>query len=381
MHGGFAERNDGLLLSEQAHDGILSQQQQGTGDQRIHQTHAQGDPHPLFHAVQTACAVVLAYKGGGRHADAADRQDVEAVDLHIGGKSGHGGGTVAVHAGLHQYVGKGNDHVLDAGGQAHPDDARGHLFVPLDLPQGHLVVILHPHQKAQAQHAGHQLTDVGGNGGTRHAHLQAHDEHQVQHDVGHGRPGQVDQGPAGVPGGVQNAGGHIVHDAEQHAAKIDADVGHSVVQHLSGGVHPDQQCPAAGHAADGQEQAHHHRDGQGGVHGFLGLFAVSGPQELGHDHTGTHGHALAEADEQIDGGAAGTHRRQGVGAHEIANDDAVGGIVQLLQKIAEDERHRKQQNAFGDAALGHAAAFWGCFNSVCHRKTPFDAMDFQWNPA
>ena len=86
----------------------------------------------LLHPFEVAGTVVLAHKGGGRHAEAGDGQDVEAVDLHVGGKARHGGGTVAVDAGLDQHVREGDDHVLDAGGQADADDAGGHPLVGTD---------------------------------------------------------------------------------------------------------------------------------------------------------------------------------------------------------------------------------------------------------
>ena len=70
-----------------------------------------------------------------------------------------------------------------------------------------------------------------------------------------------------VSGGVQDAGSHVVHYTEQHAAKIDADVGHGIPQHLGGSIHGHQQGPAAGDAAHSEQQAHDHGDGQRGVHG------------------------------------------------------------------------------------------------------------------
>ena len=60
---------------------------------------------------------------------------------------------------------------------------------------------------------------------------------------------------------------------------------------------------------------------------------------------------------------------------KVAHDDAVGGVVQLLQQVAEDQRQGEQQQALDDAALGHQIVLGGGFNGVCHGRSPFDAVD------
>ena len=40
-------------------------------------------------------------------------------------------------------------------------------------------------------------------------------------------------------------------------------------------------------------------------------------------------------------------------AHKVAHDDGIGGVVQLLQHVAQDQRHREEQDALPDAALCH----------------------------
>ena len=240
MHRGAAKGHDLRIMGEQLHDGVLEGQQQHTGEDGVADAHAQRDPHALLHPVGLARAVVLAHKGGGRHAEAHDGQDVEAVHLHIGRKTGHSGGTVAVDARLDQNVGQRDDHVLNAGGQTHLDDAGSHLLVDLDLLRGHAVVVVHPHQKAQRQHAGNELAHVRGDGRTGHAHLQPRDEHEVEEDVRARRDAQIQQRPLGVARRVQDTRRHVVHDAEQHTAEIDLHIGHGVFQHLRRGVHGHQ---------------------------------------------------------------------------------------------------------------------------------------------
>ena len=353
LHGRHAKLHHGIVLGEQVQDGVTEHQQQGTRKEGIAHAHGQRDPQAPLDTVQLARAKVLAHKGSGRHAEAHDRQDVEAVDLHVRGKACHGDSAVAVDTGLHQNVGERDDHVLDARGQAHPDDAGGHFGIGADLAQRDPVVILHPHQEAEGEDAGHQLADIGGDGRALHTHPQPGNENEVEDDVGDGGTAQVDEGTLGVARRVEDAGRHVINDAEQHAAKVDPHIGHGVFQHLSRGVHPDQQAAADQDTAHRQHNAQDGCNGQRGVHGNLGILPILGPQVLGHHDAGTHGHALAEADEQEDGRAAGANGCQSVAAQEIAHDDGIGRIVQLLEQVAQNQRHSKQQQVFKDAALGH----------------------------
>ena len=74
------------------------------------------------------------------------------------------------------------------------------------------------------------------------------------------------------------------------------------------------------------------------------------------------GHALTEADEQVDGRAAGAYCGQRIAAQKVADDDGVGGVVELLEQVAKDERHREEQDTLPDAALGHEQ---GLFLLLC----------------
>ena len=344
------------------HDGILERQQQRAGAEGVEHAHAQRDPHAILHSFEVACAIVLAHEGRRRHAETGDGQDVEAVDFHIGRKACHGGGTVAVDAGLHQHIRERDDHVLDAGGKADADDAGGHPLIGPDGGKLHLVVGVHLHQKAEAQHTGDELADVGGDGCARHAHLQPGDEHEVEDDVGDGGAGKVEDRAPGVACRVEDARRHIIDDAEQHAAEVELHVGDGIAQHFVGGVHPDQQGAADCDAAHREDEAEDGRDGQRGVDGDAGLLFVLRAEVLAHHDACAHGHALTETDEQVDGRAAGAYCGQRIAAQKVADDDGVGGVVELLEQVAKDERHREEQDALPDAALGHEQ---GLFLLLC----------------
>ena len=120
---------------------------------------------------------------------------------------------------------------------------------------------------------------------------------------------------------------HIIDDAEQHAAEVELHVGDGIAQHLVGGVHPDQQGSADRDAAHREDEAEDGRDGQRGVDGDAGLLFVLRAEVLAHHDACTHGHALTEADEQVDGRAAGAYCGQRIAAQKVADDDGVGGVA------------------------------------------------------
>ena len=152
---------------------------------------------------------------------------------------------------------------------------------------------------------------------------------------------------------VEDAGRHVVDDAEQHTAEVELHISHGVAEDFFGGVHPDQQTAADGDAAHRQDEAEDDRDGQRGVDGDARFLFIFCAEVLAHDDACADGHALTETDEQVDGRAAGTDCGQSVAAQKVADDDGVGGVVKLLEQVAQDERHREEQDAFPDAALGH----------------------------
>ena len=82
--------------------------------------------------------------------------------------------------------------------------------------------------------------------------------------------------------------------------------------------------------------------GRFGVDGDARFLFIFCAEVLAHDDACADGHALTETDEQVDGRAAGTHSGQRVAAQKVADDDGVGGVVKLLEQVAQDERHRER---------------------------------------
>ena len=92
-----------------------------------------------------------------------------------------------------------------------------------------------PHPAEQHQQGGHGAEALGDQRGPRHAshaHAEADNEQQVQHDVCQAGDHQEDQGRLAVPLGVIDAVESVVEEQEDRAAEIDLQirpgVGHDI---------------------------------------------------------------------------------------------------------------------------------------------------------
>ena len=74
------------------------------------------------------------------------------------------------------------------------------------------------------------------------------------------------------------------------------------------------------------------------------LIVVTGAEIPGNDHTGAHGGADEKAGEKKDEAAGGGDRRQRLFAQISADDPCIGGIIELLKKLSEKNRHGKGGN-------------------------------------
>ena len=54
---------------------------------------------------------------------------------------------------------------------------------------------------------------------------------------------------------------------------------------------------------------------------------------------------------------------QRLAAQKVADDQGVGGVIQLLEQVADKNRQRKQQHSPGNTALGQGR-FLFCFHSL-----------------
>ncbi len=188
-------------------------------------------------------------------------------------------------------------------------------------------------------------------------------EHQIKHQIDHGADQQEIQRGLAVAHGAQNGRHGVIQKLKHHAHGVDGEVGHGLVKHHAGlYVHkPLKQRAGEQTAGNGEHQPDANEQNQRRGYRAAQLMLAPGAEKLGDHDAG----AVAEADgkgqknqRQRAGGAGGGQR---VLRHEVADHDAVHGVVKLLQKVAGHDGKGKQQNVLPLRAGGHiVSANIGC---------------------
>ena len=205
---------------------------------------------------------------------------------------------------------------------------------------------------------GNGLAEDGRHGGAFDSPAENGDEEDVQDDVGEGAYDQAVQRGLAVPHGAEDAGTHVVDQLADGSKKEDVQIGDREVHDFlrsADGLHG----PSAHHESENHDDgATENRHAHGGLDGPVdGLFLL-GAELLADDDACPVGHAYEESDEQVDEGAgSSSHRGERLGSDELADDDGVGGVVQLLEEGTEQDgeieiQDRTRYRAFGNRHRG-----------------------------
>ena len=194
-------------------------------------------------------------------------------------------------------------------------------------------------------------------GYARHAHVELCHKDQVQNDVQEGGDDQVLQGAHGVAQAPEDAGEDVVEPAARDAQEDDLHIADAhVVGLLRGAQHSEHggghRCPKDHHEEGGDEGEHH-----AGAHGVAELLLLLRAEVLGHHDARPGGDAHEEDNQQVQRGPAPAHGGQGVVPHVLADDDGVGGVVELLGNVADEQGHGKGHDLLPGFAHGHVLGF------------------------
>ena len=184
----------------------------------------------------------------------------------------------------------------------------------------------------------------------QHGHKQQVQRH-VQNTGGH----QKEHGAAGITHGPQDTRAHVIHHRAQGTRKVNADIGHGVRHAAFRHVHQAQHLTAQAHAQHREHRAQQQRQGNAGMHGVRHPLPVLCSIKLGENHRRAGADADEEAIDHVHQRPGGSHRRQGLSAHQAAHDDGVHGVVHLLEKSAQQDREKEDQQLLPDDALGDLA--------------------------
>ena len=179
-----------------------------------------------------------------------------------------------------------------------------------------------------------------------------HHEEQVQHDVGQTGGDQKIEGALGVAHGPQDAGAHVVEEGGDASGEVDPQVDGGVGQHIGRRAHQPQGGPGGGDPQHGDAHAGGQGQGDGRVDGAAEALRVPGAVPLGDDHRGPRGEPHEEVHQKVDEHRRGaTHGGQSLLAHEVAHDDGVHRVVELLEEGAQQDGEEKGQEGLCDGTL------------------------------
>ena len=235
-----------------------------------------------------------------------------------------------------------------------------------DLPENALVQ--HAGQERQPQlrvtaadiHHRRQPGDQHGNGCRQghacHVHMEEEDEDQVQHDVHHAGDEQEGEGRAAVANAAQNTGVDVVAQIAQGAQEEDPHIADRMVPGLRRHLHEPEQQRAEENAQHRQRNSRQVQKAHRILNQRTAFFQGAAAGILARQDGDARAHAHEQAQEDLDGLAAGAYRRQGLGAAVPAHHQGIHRAVELLEDIAQHDGQRKQQGIADDRALSHVDA-------------------------
>lgn len=340
-------------VGEQAHKG--GAEEDDTGHQQSGGAHCQSGARfgALTDPVNVAGAHVLAGEGGHGVAEGKVGHHHKAVDAHHNGVAGHKGGAEGVCEGLDHQTGAGHDCLRQSGGQAQLHQLLGIALVQTEMLFSQVHHIPHGKELTQTETGGNELGDDGGDGHAGDPHAKLCHKKQVQSNVEAGGHDQVFQSAEGVAQPPKNAGGDVIKAHAGNSQEINAHIGHTHIIGLHRGVQQPQQ------GRGGQGAQHHHDEGgdagegEAGAHGVGQLLLLLGTEVLGHHDAGASGDAHKENNEQVQGGAASAHGGQSQVAHIFAHDHRVGGVVELLGDVADEQGNGEGDDFLPRGTLRH----------------------------
>ena len=157
----------------------------------------------------------------------------------------------------------------------------------------------------------------------------------------------------GIPAGLQDPDKGVVQDKAGASGKIDAQVQVRLGEHVLRRPHQAQHGRGKQHARNGEDRAEQkpHRDRR--MDRALRAFPFPRP-DVPCDHDPRADRKAGNEPDLHEHDAAGAADcRERAPAHQVAEDQRIGGIVQLLKEKADGHRNGKLHQMAQDAALGH----------------------------
>ena len=220
-------------------------------------------------------------------------------------------------------------------------------------------------EHGQGQKGGDGLGDHRSRGGAGDAPLERHHKQQIHQDIQYAGEDQDLQRRPGIPDGPKDGAADVVAEQEDGAQKVDAEIGacrtHGLLRRADGPQHEGNE----GNGQETDESAYHDGGQHRRLHGLVELVPVAAAEMGADDDTRADGDAVEEIDQRIaDEGGAADGGQCGF-SHEVAKDDTVHRVVELLEQIPQQKRHREKRQVLPDASVGHVGALAQAGHEAC----------------
>ena len=316
-----------------------------------------GVPHAGAHPLRLSGAYVLSGKGGDSGAHGIKGTHDEVADLAAGGHGRHIGRAEGIDGGLEHDAADGGDGVLQAHGQTHGQQVPDVFSLRYQVRPGQVQngeVLRHVHK---AQHAGNQLAEQSRPTGARYAHVELHNEENIQYHVQQTGENQKIQRRPGVAQGAEDAGQKVIEHGGGNAQKDQENIIVGVSKGVLRILHPDEDPPAVDGGEQGDAQRQHGGQQNHVTHVLPHAVKVTGAELLGNGNGKSGADTVAQAQHKKADGAGGTDACQRVHAQRLAHDHRVDHIIKLLEQQTQQQgKHKgKQQTHWGTA--GHTSGF------------------------
>ena len=352
-HDGVGGLHHGLIRGQQPEQRDGREHQQGADAEGDGESHDQALTHALLDPVGKPGAMILGDEAGDGRAHGIADGPVEAVRLSAHGPGCYHNGAQGVDRHLDDHVGNAVHHVLQSGGNPQTEHVFEIHSLDAQIPEGEAVFLVPPGQLPGEECGVDNLGSHRGDGHTGNAPAQHDHKQGVQNDVGHAAGDHVQEGMEGIPQGPQNAGFHIQKHDAGNAEKVDPQIEDGALQGLLRRVQHTQHPGGGNKAEDHQGEAEEGEGGDPAAHGPAQILPAAGSEDLADDDGSPGGHGDKKAHQHIDNlGGAAAYRREGVGAHKPAYDQAVHRVIQLLEDGSGGDGKEEDEQLFPDAARG-----------------------------
>ena len=307
---------------------------------------AQADVVALEHPILLARAPVLPHKGGAAGVERGHHIINHVIHIDGGGVAGDNGGIEGIDAYLDKEVGNGKNRVLDAGGNAQPQDPAGLTDGKGQGLEFQAAAVAQPGHMDQDQNRRHIL---GKDAGQRHAvrrHAADDDEEQIQNDVQDSGDHKISQRALGVAGGAEDRVAEVKDAQRRHAQCIDAEIEHRPGQQIVLRFQQLQHRRGQQQAQRGDQEPHQGAQDQRRVNAAPGILIPLRPQILGHPHVDAVAQPNQKAGEKRDQCGGGAHGAKRHGAGIFPHHGHIRHIEQHLKQLRKDQRNTEGKNVF-----------------------------------